>query len=46
MPRVAVTLALVVFAFLPVPGRIQDEDAGLCIDPTIEFPVPCDEDEE
>lgn len=46
MTRVAVTIALMVFAVLPVPCRVQDEDAGLCVDPTIEFPVPCDEDEE
>lgn len=26
-------------------AREQDEDAGLCWDPDIEFPVPCDEDE-
>lgn len=27
-------------------ARVQDEDAGQCWDPDIEFPVPCDEDEE
>jgi hypothetical protein len=27
-------------------ARVQDEDAGQCWDPDVEFPVPCDEDEE
>ena len=30
----------------PAPAREQDDDAGVCWDPDIEFPVPCDEDEE
>jgi hypothetical protein len=43
----ALLLALsLAVAGVPTLAREQDEGAGLCWDPDIEFPVPCDEDEE
>jgi hypothetical protein len=30
----------------PASARLQDDDAGQCWSPDVEFPVPCDEDEE
>lgn len=40
---VAVLLLLAAGA---APARVQDDDAGQCWDPDVEFPVPCGEDEE
>ena len=45
-PVILVALATLMLTASPVSAREQDDDAGQCWDPDIEFPVPCDEDEE
>lgn len=39
------TVLLLSLASAPASARVN-EDGGLCWDPDIEFPVPCDEDED
>lgn len=47
MPAVALRLGLALALALASPAAAREqEDGGQCWDPDIEFPVPCDEDEE
>lgn len=45
--RASMWITALLIGFLPVAVDARvNEDGGLCWDPDIEFPVPCDEDEE